>query len=74
MTIDCPNAEACNGELTFRIYQDSDGDPGVPWGVRSWTDAECTEQTCACELAPAMWDRLTHDAIEASENQEPYGY
>ena len=70
MDIDCPNAELCNGTLTFRIYQDGDGDGAY---TRTWTDAECTGMTCSCDFDPETWDRLTKEAIEASANLEPWG-
>ena len=73
MDIDCPNAELCNGTLTFRVYQDGDGDPNVTNGTRSWTDAECTGSTCSCDFDPETWERLTKEAIDASANQEPWG-
>ena len=68
MTIECPNAAVCNGELRFRIYQDGDGDGAY---TRSWTDAECVAATCSCEFDSETWDRLTKEALEASANQEP---
>lgn len=68
MDIDCPNAELCNGTLTFRIYQDGDWD-GVY--TRTWTDAECTGMTCECDFDPETWDRLTKEALDAAANQEP---
>jgi len=71
--MDCPNFETCEGELTFRIYQDGDGDPNVTGGTRSWTAAECTGQTCSCEFNSTTWDRLEHEAIEAEANREPWG-
>lgn len=71
MDIDCPNFETCEGILTFRVYQDSDGDPAAPWTVRSWTDAECVTMTCNCDLDAAEWDRLTVYAIEAERNAPP---
>lgn len=71
MDLDCPNAETCDGTLTFRVYQDSDGDPSIPYGTRTWTDAECDAQTCACEFDETTWNRLIADAIEADRNWEP---
>jgi hypothetical protein len=67
MNIDCPNAETCDGVLTFRVYRDSDGDPSIPYGTRTWTDAEYMGSTCSCDFDPKTWDQLTIEAIEASE-------
>jgi hypothetical protein len=71
--MNCPNFEQCEGLLTFRIYRDGDGDPNVTGGTRTWTAAECTDQTCACEFDNETWQKLEAEAIEASANAEPWG-
>lgn len=71
--MDCPNFEQCEGELTFRVYQDSDGDAGGMYGIRTWVAAECTDQTCTCEFDDATWRRLETEAVEADANAEPWG-
>lgn len=69
--MDCPNFETCEGELTFRVFATGDGDPHAPWTLRTWTEAECTGQTCSCEFDSATWGRLEKDAIAEEEASEP---
>jgi hypothetical protein len=66
--VECPR---CGAELDFRLFRDGDGDPSVPGGTRSWLDAECVEQPCACELTPEEWGTLADRAIEAGIGAEP---
>ena len=62
--MDCPNLERCGGELTFRVYRDSDGDDDLPWTVRSWLAAELIEQTCDCQFTGEQMAALEKQAIE----------
>lgn len=66
----CPNAETCDGELRFKVSSVTQGEP--PWSLYMGEEAECTDQTCACEFTEAQWDALHKDAIEAEATREPY--
>lgn len=68
MDTECPR---CGAPIEWRIFQDGDGDPGVPGGTRSWTDAEPTKVNCACELTAEEWDALTEQVIRDSWDAVP---
>jgi hypothetical protein len=68
METECPKCEA---PMEWRIFEDGDGDPSVPGGSRSWTDAECIKTNCACELTEEEYDALRFKVIEAAQDWVP---
>ena len=68
MRVPCPR---CETEIEVRIYQDSDGDHTIPYGVRTWWDGEIIEQPCACELTAVEYDAVIEAAIDAARDYDP---
>lgn len=58
----CPNFETCQGELTFDVTSESQGEGA--WSTFMGYSAECTEQTCDCELTDEQWQMLQDAAVE----------
>jgi hypothetical protein len=78
ITIHCPKDECTGGlwrkmvggVLRVNLFRDSDGDPGVINGTRSWWDLEVDSQTCTCEYSDDEWDKLIEIALDVVQNRE----
>lgn len=67
----CPQ---CGDEIEMRVFEDSDGDHTVPYGIRRWNEAEISAQKCKCELTFKQIRGLEVCALEKWEEDVRYGY
>jgi len=63
---------SCNGEISGRVYRDTEGDAGVIGGLHSFWAVENEEATCGCHLTEAEWDKVREALCEqGSEPPDP---